>query len=116
MEELLNVLQLLISLPGLSVAVDRQQQQQQVESLEASTTATATTRGMDFLDLILSAILVEDDTAPLMAYILFLGQLTEIASFVVSCFSPMEPRFFLFIALLNSTVLSAMTQLFRSCK
>ncbi|KAL5104531.1 Integrator complex subunit 1 [Taenia crassiceps] len=94
MEELLNVLQLLISLPGLSVAVDRQQQQhqQQVESLEAGTATTATTRGMDFLGLILSAILVEDDTAPLMAYILFLGQLTEVASFVawrptISCLS-----------------------------
>ncbi|KAL5971511.1 Integrator complex subunit 1, partial [Taenia solium] len=91
-EELLNVLQLLISLPGLSVAVDRQQQQQQVEALETGTTTTVTTRGMDFLDLILSAILVEDDTAPLMAYILFLGQLTEIASFVawrptISCLS-----------------------------
>uniref|UniRef100_A0A0R3W3Y6 DUF3453 domain-containing protein n=1 Tax=Taenia asiatica TaxID=60517 RepID=A0A0R3W3Y6_TAEAS len=91
-EELLNVLQLLISLPGLSVAVGRQQQQQQVEALEAGTTTTAATRGMDFLDLILSAILIEDDTAPLMAYILFLGQLTEIASFVawrptISCLS-----------------------------
>ncbi|VDM34160.1 unnamed protein product [Hydatigera taeniaeformis] len=82
MEELLNVLNLLISLPGLSVAIDRQQQQQQVESLEAGTTTAVTTRGLDFIGLILSAILVEDDAVPLMAYILFLGQLTEIASFV----------------------------------
>ncbi|KAH9283387.1 Integrator complex subunit 1 [Echinococcus granulosus] len=84
MEELLIVLQSLINLPGLSVAVDRQQQQQQqhIESLEAGTTTAATTRGMDFLGLILGAILVEDDTTPLMAYVLFLGQLTEIASFV----------------------------------
>lgn len=91
-EEYLLVLQSLIGLPGLSVALSSSQQQQQeqqpIESLEASVSASATTsRGMHFLDLILSAILIEDEIVPLTAYILFLGQLTEIASFEVT-FSP----------------------------
>ena len=85
-EELLNVLRSLVSLPGLSVAIGRQQQQQHLQShasdsLENSAT---TTRGMDFLDLILGAILIEDEIGPLLAYILFIGQLTEIESFIVN--------------------------------
>ncbi|VDD81504.1 unnamed protein product [Mesocestoides corti] len=67
-EELLSVLQSLVSLPGLSVAVDKQQMQ----PLDPGDPAS-----IDFLDLVLEAILVEDDIASLIAYIIFLGQLTE---------------------------------------
>ena len=88
-EEILNVLRSLIVLPGLSVAIGRQQQRQHhqlhshaSDALEGGATAT---RGMDFLDLILGAILIEDEIEPLVAYILFIGQLTQFESFVVTC-------------------------------
>ncbi|VDN98311.1 unnamed protein product [Rodentolepis nana] len=79
-EEFLLVLQSLLSLPGLSVALSSTSQQQPQGSLEF----IPGSRGMHFLDLILNAILVEDEIAPLTAYIHFLGQLTEIGSFEVS--------------------------------
>lgn len=79
-EEFLIVLQSLLSLPGLSVALSSTSQRQPQGSLEF----IPGSRGMHFLDLILNAILVEDEIAPLTSYIHFLGQLTEVESFEVS--------------------------------
>ncbi|VUZ57272.1 unnamed protein product, partial [Hymenolepis diminuta] len=67
-EEFLIVLQSLLSLPGLSVALSSASQRQPQGSLEF----IPGSRGMHFLDLILNAILVEDEIAPLTSYIHFL--------------------------------------------
>ncbi len=79
-DEILIILQGLMNLPGFSVTVpyDTSLPHQELAAAFAS-------RTMDLMNVLLGAILVEDDIAPMIAYIIFLGQLTESTSFEVSC-------------------------------
>lgn len=81
-DEFLLVLQALLSFPVMSATLTSTSQPQQSQQSHGSLGS----RGMHFLDLILNAILVEDEINPLTAYIIFLGRLTEMESFEARIF------------------------------